>query len=210
MFLRSFRSNVSFACLLSSAVACADAGIEPAPASEVSSAASPLAVNLIANPSLETVNSAKPTEPQNWKPGSWGTQTTSFTYATDANTGSRSVRIDTTAYTSGDAKWIFDPVAVSAGTQYVYRDYYKSSIVTKLVAAHQLTDGTTVYQTLGTAPSSSTWTTLAFSVTPPAGSARTTVYHLIAGVGFLQLDDARFAVVDTPALDTGVPNGSLE
>src|SRR6185312_13440881 len=96
-------------------------------------------INLISNPSVETVDPTNSSLPQGWLKGGWGTNTSNLTYPTNGHSGSRSVKVMTTAYTNGDAKWYFTPVAVTAGAQYTYSDYYESTLVTELVA--QFDDG---------------------------------------------------------------------
>lgn len=173
-------------------------------------AASP--VNLVANPSFETVLATRAAAlPASWTTGSWGTNTVSYRYDdADAHSGGRSARIDITSYTSGDAKWIFDAVPVTAGTKLLFRDYYKASVATKVVAVYQQSNGTVTYETLGVPPLRETWDTFAVAFTPPAGTSRVTVYHLIAAVGSLQIDDVSLSLPPAVDLSTGVPNGSLE
>jgi hypothetical protein len=167
--------------------------------------------NMVANASLEDVNPVRPSYPLSWTSSAWGVNATSFKHDTSGHSGSRSVRIDVTSYTSGDAKWIFDATPVVPGKSYVYRDWYRSNVATKVVAANVQANGSTVYQTLGTVPASpGTWSTVAFATTPPTGTVRVTVYHLIAAVGTLQLDDVRLSLPQVPDLSSGVPNGSLE
>src|SRR5665213_1038007 len=93
-------------------------------------AASP---NLIANPSVETASGSAPA---NWTPNSWGTNSTTMTYATTGHTGSRSLDIATTAYTNGDAKWIPDSVAITPGQSYTYSEYYISNAATEMDAEY--------------------------------------------------------------------------
>lgn len=170
---------------------------------------------MVANPSVETPNSTKPSVPQAWNTGGYGTNSVSFTYdATTANSGSRSVRIDVRSWSSGDAKWIFDAVPVTPGVTYTYRDYYKATVATKIVASYTVVSGgvtTTLNQTLaGSVPTSTQWTAVAYALTPPAGTTKVTVFHLIAVVGTLQLDDVSLALPQVPNMSSGVPNGDLE
>jgi peptidoglycan/xylan/chitin deacetylase (PgdA/CDA1 family) len=163
------------------------------------------ATNLIANPSVETASSANANLPQNWEEGSWGTNTTAFSYPTTGHTGSRSVEVQMTSYTSGDAKWYFNPVAVTAGSSYIYSDYYQSSVPTEVVAQYQTSGGTLSYQTLGSAPASTAWSQYAFNLTVPSGITEMTVFHLIQSVGTLQTDD--FSLTSAPAVT--VPTVSI-
>ncbi|HTU59759.1 MAG TPA: hypothetical protein VMF89_15010, partial [Polyangiales bacterium] len=177
---------------------------------EVGGQAQALSANMVANGSFEESNPSLPTQALAWRTNYWGTNTATFSLVSDASAGSRSARVQVSAYTSGDAKWMFDSVAVNAGTTYVYRDAYKSDTTSKLVAAMLLSNGSTVYQTLATLAPSSTWATANTPVTTVAGTVRLSVYHLIASAGYLQIDDVRLGLPDSAVLENGVTNGSLE
>jgi hypothetical protein len=97
-------------------------------------------VNLINNASVETADPSNSAQPQSWVQGNWGANTTSFSYPTAGHTGSRSVKVQISNYTDGDAKWYFSPVAISPSTQYTFSDYYESTIPSEIVA--QFDDGT--------------------------------------------------------------------
>lgn len=166
--------------------------------------------NLIANASFEDANPSLPSQPLAWRPGNWGTNVSRFSVASEGSAGTRSARVDVTSFSSGDAKWTSDPVAVTAGTAYVYRDTYKSDVTTKLIAAMQLSDGTTAFQTLANVAPSSTWATVNAAITPVANTVRLNIFHLIAAVGYLQIDDVIFSLPDAPVVANGVTNGTLE
>src|SRR5665213_3074056 len=110
--------------------------------------------NLVANPSVETSNPANPNQPQNWKPNSWGTNSTAMTYQDGGHTGSKSLYINMASRTSGDAKWVFDPVAATPGDTYTYSDYYQSSIDTELDAQYTDASGNISYAYLKYVPAS--------------------------------------------------------
>lgn len=153
--------------------------------------------NLILNPSFQTASGNSPVD---WKSDSWGTNNAAFTYITnDGHTDSYSALVNITSYTSGDAKWDFNPVTVSPSTQYTFSDFYKSSVATSLVAAYTSTTGAVTYQSLGsTVPASSTWQPASVNFTTPANVSNVTIYHLINSVGSLQIDDA--SLVTTPVV----------
>ena len=167
--------------------------------------------NLIANPSLETATGS-PANPANWANNKWGTNTTTFTYSTNGRTGSRSVQVQTTAYTDGDAKWMADAVTVTPGTQYTYSDYYKATVATRIVVEYESTGGALSYSELTTAPAATAWTQASRVFTPPAGTSKARVFHLISAMGTLQIDDASLTYEQTtpPATGNLVPNPSLE
>lgn len=170
------------------------------------------ATNLIANPSVEQPTPGTPSKPQSWQNNKWGTNTSSFTYPNTGHTGTRSIRVNMTSFTNGDAKWFFNPVAVSPGKTYSFSDYYKSNTATEVVVRYTHPGGTFSYAWLGTVPAASNaWAITNHSFTVPANVTQATVFHLIASVGFLVLDDADLRE-STPPLpsDNIVPNPSVE
>ena len=152
----------------------------------------PTSGNLIANPSMETANGAAPA---NWQKDGWGTNTSSYTYVTNGgHSGTASALVKTTAYTSGDAKWYFNPVTIQQSTTYTFSDYYISNIGTSLVAQYDNGSGSLSYVALATVPASSSWNQASVTFTTPATAKIMTVFHLIGGVGSLQTDDASLTV----------------
>ncbi len=161
--------------------------------------------NLVSNPSFETANG---NIPANWQNGGWGTNTSIFTYVNnDGHTGIRSAKVQTTAYTSGDAKWYFAPIAVQASTAYTLSDYYKSTISSSLVAQYTDAAGVVTYQTLSVPTSSSTWQMATVNFTTPATAKTMVIFHLITGVGTLQIDDV--SVIPTTVTPPTSPSISL-
>jgi peptidoglycan/xylan/chitin deacetylase (PgdA/CDA1 family) len=117
-----------------------------------------------------------------------------------------------TQYSTGDAKWYFNPVGVQPGTNYTFTDYYKSSVPTVVVAASYDAAGNPTYTEVSStvAASSTTWKQLTVQIKTPANSAKLTVFHLINRNGWLQLDSASLTA-GAPPLPTALPpNGSFE
>jgi peptidoglycan/xylan/chitin deacetylase (PgdA/CDA1 family) len=146
--------------------------------------------NLIANSSLEISDPANSRQPDRWQSSNWGTNTTAFSYiASGTHTGSHAVQTKITSYTDGDAKWYFNPVAVTPGSQYRFSDYYKATVATEVVAAFTMPDGSTSYETVGLPDASTNWTSFSTTFTIPLGAVDMTVFHLIAHEGTLTIDD---------------------
>src|SRR5438477_510350 len=97
------------------------------------------ATNLIANASVET--SASGTAPDGWTQDHWGTNTETFSYPTPGLDGQRSIRVDMTARSSGDAKWYFDDVPVTPGQKYTFADLYTSNVTTSATIRYLMNDG---------------------------------------------------------------------
>lgn len=165
--------------------------------------------NLAPNGSLETPGDDADS-PEGWTRLQWGTHDARFSYAEQGRTGSRSVAVQIGSYTSGDARWSFAPVPVEGGEPYVYLDYYRSDVSTKLVALYTAEDGTSRYETLRMVPPSETWAAAGVALTPPPDATSVAIEHVLAGVGKLEIDDVRFALPQPSDLETGVPNGALE
>ena len=179
-------------------------------------------VNLIANPSVETANSAG-TAPLNWQTDHWGTGTASFQYKTTGFNSSRSVYVSVSGYNSGDSKWFFNPVTVSPNTTYTFSETYQSNIKTHIVAESLTSAGAESYWDVDTAVpvSNGTWKTVTYSVKTKANTAKLTLLHLVEANGWLQTDNFSLTAPDTgtptpptpptPPVTNGlVPNPSVE
>lgn len=157
--------------------------------------------NMLFNPSLE-VGDATGAGPVDWSYSTWGDAVTaSGAWTGDAHGGTRSARVEITAYppsspggVAGDAKWLPKPVPVKGGAYYAFSDWYKSNrssaVSVEYWTAGQSLDGDGTWANLfsGIAPASD-WTQYQTGFTMPAGAAYARFVHLINGVGWLQTDD---------------------
>jgi len=140
--------------------------------------------NLILNPSMESGSSA----PDNWHGEFWGSNNVIFSYPTTGHTGNGS-SIATPSYTDGDAKWRFDDVKVVPSQQYVFSDFYKSTIKTTVTLRFTLNDGTFLYADMGYPEPSTDWSQFSGSFVAPLNAVSVTVFHLINSAGYLSVDD---------------------
>lgn len=174
-------------------------------ADTVSTVVASLATSLLANGSFE-ISDATCSTPIRWIKGGWGTNTASLSSPlAGGRTGSRYSRVQISAYTSGDAKWAFEHVAVTPGAVYTFTDWYRSNISTQLTVEYRSTAGALSYAWLKDVPAAASWTSVTAGFTPPAGTASVSVFHLVAGVGWLDIDDASLTT-DSTVLP---PPGSL-
>lgn len=161
--------------------------------------------NLIANPSLENGS----TVPTYWQKGSWGTNTAVFKYPVAGYRSSRSAWVNITSYTSGDAKWFFNDVAVAEGSTYTFSDYYKSNIPSYVTIRYQLVEGSYQYVGLASLPSSANiWKKFAIDFAVPANVQKLTIFHLIQQVGTLRVD--QFSLAKKSGGTPPPPPGGLE
>jgi peptidoglycan/xylan/chitin deacetylase (PgdA/CDA1 family) len=162
-----------------------------------------LPTNLIANPSAETASGALPVS---WNQGKWGTNTTTFSYkTTEGNTGTHSLYVSTTSYSSGDAKWYFNNVPVQPNQKYTYSEFYKSNATTEIDIQYTDTSGNLSFVYLASpAASSTTWAQNSSTFTTPANVKTLTIFHVINKVGWLQTDD--FSLTSATAATPPVVN----
>lgn len=142
----------------------------------------------ILNPSVETMNVAQ-TGPANWAHNKWGTNNATFAYVADAYTGTKALKTTVTSYTDGDAKWYFDPVELTPGKDYVFTDYYKSNVDSRIVVQVTYAEGAISYLELPGAPAATSWTKYTGAFTMPGEAKTATVYHLLSRAGALTTDD---------------------
>jgi hypothetical protein len=146
-------------------------------------------VNIVVNPSVENVSPTVATLPDAWRTGGWGTNTRTFTYPASGIVGAKAIRVDVSSYTNGDAKWYFNDVPVTAGTAYSFSDSYLSTTKSEILARFMLSNGSYQYVPLATLPASPTATVASYAVTAPSGAVSLSVFHLIASVGSLTIDN---------------------
>jgi peptidoglycan/xylan/chitin deacetylase (PgdA/CDA1 family) len=159
-----------------------------------------VSANLLANPSVETNASSKPTS---WASDKWGTNTTAFSYLNTGHTGTHSLKTQVSSYSSGDAKWYPTAVAAKPSTSYTFSDWYQSNTASSVDVVVTTTNNTTQYLWQGDLAASSAWKQAAYTFTTPANAARVTVYHYIYSVGQLTTDD--YSLVDNTTATTPPP-----
>ncbi|MEI9913922.1 MAG: polysaccharide deacetylase family protein [Candidatus Saccharibacteria bacterium] len=156
--------------------------------------ASAAPTNLIANPSVETASGS---QPQSWLQGNWGTNSATFSYLNTGHTGSHSVEVQMANYSSGDAKWYFNPITVTGSTKYAFSDYYESNVSTEVVVQFADASGNLTYDDLGSVAASTSWQQVNDTFTTPANTVNLTVFHLIETNGYLITDDSSLTTGST-------------
>lgn len=162
--------------------------------------------NLIANPAFA---SAVGTVPLDWNQDTWGTNNAHFTYNTNfGRDNSTSATVSISSYTSGDAKWAANPVAVTPGQNYTYSDWYQSNVTSQVVVAFIDASGNYTYTSLANAAPAATWAQYTASFSVPANATSVTMFHLLGSVGTLTIDDV--SLTPTPASSNLIQNPSVE
>lgn len=141
--------------------------------------------NLITNPSMEA---SAGSNPSNWYTNAWGTNTSTFTYENGGVDGTKALRIVTSGYTNGEAKWFPDEVNVTTGERYTFTSSYKSTAPTVMIVAYK--SGTTYqYEQLSMIPASSNWNTYSTTITIPSGVSAVNFLHTLKSNGELWIDN---------------------
>ncbi len=145
--------------------------------------------NLIPNSGFEQLGSGG--LPLGWKKGGWGVNSKVYSYPIVSYDGSKGVGLDVTGYTSGDAKWYFNPIPSLVPGVYTYTDNFSSNIFSDITLQYQNHVGQFVYKDLVNLPptSNSSYNTVSTDLFIPEGATNITVYHLLQGVGSLKLDN---------------------
>ncbi len=153
--------------------------------------------NLIPNSSVE-VPATNTNLPESWMTGYlWGDLDASYQYLNTGYLSNRSVKVNVTRYTSGDAKWYFAPIAITAGQTYKYSDFYQSNITTHTIVAFTLADQSTRYLSLSDALPANNWVNYSETFTAPPTAVSLTIFHLISGFGYLTTDNFSLSVVSS-------------
>jgi peptidoglycan/xylan/chitin deacetylase (PgdA/CDA1 family) len=145
-------------------------------------------VNLVANPSFELQNGGLP---QNWSKGFFGKNKAVFTYPVAGYNSAKAAKVELTQYTSGDAKWYFKQIPVTAGQIYSFSDNYLSNIPSSINVAFRMSNGSFKYLSIANlAPATGTiWGQVQKKFTVPANAKSLTIFHLIEKVGWLTVDN---------------------
>ncbi len=138
--------------------------------------------------------------PVGWKRGGFGTNTRSFSYPVSGPDGTKAAQVNMSSYTSGDAKWAFDPIVLSPGF-YTYTDQYNSNINSTLTLQLKNVNGSFTYKNIAVYAPTTGFKTATVNFEVPEGTQNVTLFHLIQGVGFLTLDNV---VIQKKAVASGV------
>jgi peptidoglycan/xylan/chitin deacetylase (PgdA/CDA1 family) len=151
--------------------------------------ASAQAVNLIANPGIETAGTAG--VPAGWTKNFWGSPTPTFTYPATGNAGTKGASVTLGANSTGDARWQHAAVAVEAGATYTYTIWYNSTAPADIDAEYTNTSGRLSYAWFASLPSSGgAWKQATVTIKIPTGITKASVYVLLSQKGILLIDDA--------------------
>lgn len=164
----------------------------------------PLPPNPVPNGSLETASS-NPAVPKSWHYGSYGDNQRSFAYPVAGSGGGRAAEVSITKYVSGDAKWYYDFVPVSAGEEYRLAQKYRSDAPTIVSAEFKRADGSTRTAVLTRlASSGGAWRSFTTTLLVPKDAVGVTTFQSLVGVGKLAIDDVTLARIPSGTFSEGM------
>jgi hypothetical protein len=145
--------------------------------------------NRINNASLEVVD-ASTTLPVDWFYGSYGTNDATSTFPVAGYDGVNAAKVQITNYTDGDAKWFFKDGTVIQNNDYTYKENYLSDATTTLTVRYTYADNSTAMLDIGTVGPAPSWAQFVKTFTIPANVVSLTIFHRLASVGSLTIDNA--------------------
>ncbi|MCA9361497.1 PQQ-dependent sugar dehydrogenase, partial [Candidatus Kaiserbacteria bacterium] len=155
-------------------------------------------VNLIQNGDLEEVDGQNPA---GWTANSWGTHTAVHTYPVAGRNGGVAAEVKITDYQfndTGDSKWTHTGVPVTAGTEYLFEDWYTSTSISDIIGQYTMSDGTFSYFGLvKEIEPTAVWTKATNTFVPPPNAVSVKFFHLISSEATLVIDDVAMYVTGT-------------
>ena len=128
------------------------------------------------------------TSPDNWNQWGWGTNTAVFTYPVTWKNSEKACKVEISSYVDWDAKRVHDMVAVTAGLEYSYTDWYKTNIDSELTVWYWDWANWT-YSWKGSLWTTAwEWTKSSVTFTPPVWTTHCIMFHLIAWIWYLIID----------------------
>ena len=144
--------------------------------------------NVVPNAGVETPDSTG-TAPLGWQHGQSRVNTPAFSYLSTGHTGSRSVQVKISSYTSGDAYWTYPAQQATGGATYEFSDYYRANVTTYVYAQVTMADRSQQWLYVGQAVHTNGWNKFDQQFVAPAGAVQVRVYHSLSAKGYLITDD---------------------
>lgn len=169
----------------------------------VSFSASAANINMVQNPSFETMGGNG--DPDGWFHGGWGSYTEAiFTYPVLGKNSARAVKVENASLSPGDAEWYTQPIKVTGGMTYIYSDSYKSNVETKVFVRYLRYLGPSsdsagfINQEFGPFASSSVWASATLESVAPDWAQYAEILHILPGAGSLEIDEVSFSLKEYP------------
>ena len=153
----------------------------------------------VLNPSVEDVSANDNARPDHWFSSKAGSNNAVFSHDTIARTGQKSVLVNMSEYSSGDAKWYFEHIQAAPNTTYNFTDYYQSDVSTGVLVEYLSTAGKYSYVWIGDLTPSTEWKQASLTFKTPSNVASFSILHFINKNGYLRIDDVSVSSFTPPA-----------
>ncbi|HJQ08416.1 MAG TPA: polysaccharide deacetylase family protein [Candidatus Saccharimonadales bacterium] len=140
--------------------------------------------NVVPNPQLSTIVGGAP---QGWEPFQYGNNKATNQIVASGN--DFYARSEISAYTNGEAKWVYTPVATAPHSRYCASFEYRSDVRTDIMAEYTLTNGTIKYNYLGTLLPAGNWTRVTVFAETPAEAKAIMVSVELISKGYVETDN---------------------
>jgi len=161
----------------------------------------PPAVNGLANGDFEQACSDSPTTPAGWQSQTYGPDPVTYSYSTDAHSGSRAASM-TTSSENDEAGWTTTIQSPASNQRYALSFWQKGSTYLYTYLTFNLADGTSKDLSLMSAPATlGAWSQYKDAFVTPAGTESIKVVIATSGLGNVTLDDVALLTLtnQTPA-----------
>ncbi|NJS41356.1 polysaccharide deacetylase family protein [Candidatus Gracilibacteria bacterium] len=165
--------------------------------------------NLIANNSVELGSD----NPNNWNRVGWGTNSPTYSYSSEGADGAKSIKVELSEYTNGDARWAFDSVVVTPNQEYSFGVYYKTNTNVNIIMDTLLNDGSHQYTWHSSVGATSVWKEFKFDFVAAPNSQMINIYMPISSIGYVQTDNYSLTpkpLAPVPSGDNLIANNSFE
>lgn len=153
-------------------------------------------------------------DPSGWTRSGYGDNSRNWTFPVSGLVRTKLIvaRTDIANYQSGEVKWVSPAFPVVAGHAYTWSHFYRSVGESKLIVRF-LVNGAYQYQWLNTLPVSTSLASRRIQRTfiAPAGATSATIWHSLAGNGFVEIGESTVTDEVTTQPKTNIlKNSTLE
>ena len=141
--------------------------------------------NLVPNGELKYGTTSAPS---GWSPRSDGKLNATFSYPEREPSGAKATKVVVTNWSSGNAGWGFNHVAVSSHVIYKFSDLYNSDVTTNVTVEYLLSNGEYDYKWIGDAEATGgLWRSFSAQISVPRNAVSMTILHSVDTNGSLEV-----------------------
>lgn len=140
--------------------------------------------NFVTNPSFTDIQASNPL---GWTAEKYGDNQVQYTVVAGPNTGTKAGRAEITQYTSGDAKWLMQPIVATENQQVDFSFSYRSNQTADVAAMVTDNDGDSRYLDMGRVESTGgEWKTIRNSFVTPENTKSFQIVYILDQKGWIE------------------------